>query len=132
MWLCLLVVLTAQGQDVVHPKAEILAKAQLVRGQRLYDEGHYTQAVQAFERAYALVPSPGLLPLLADAHEAQGELAPAIEALERYLPLAPRREQPRVEERIAALKERATAGYDGQGGAREAARAVPDEGGPLR
>jgi tetratricopeptide (TPR) repeat protein len=104
MWLCLLWALAAQGQDVARPKAEILAKAQLVRGQRLYDEGRYAQALQAFERAYTLLPSPTLLPLMADAYEAQGELELAAQTLQRYLPHAPRSEQAAVEERIVALR----------------------------
>lgn len=88
---------------------EILAKAQLTRGLRLYDERRYSDAATAFERAYALSKRPLLLLHLADAREAQGELARARTALEEYRPFTHSDERESIDTRIAALSQRIAA-----------------------
>ncbi len=61
------------------------ARAYFMLGRSHYDAGEYAESVEQFEQAYALSPQPRLLYNLYQAHHRLGQLAPAIDYLERYL-----------------------------------------------
>ncbi len=75
------------------------------RGQALYREGRYEDSVAAFEEAYSLIPNPVVLLGIAQSRRGAGDIAGAIEALERYLaerPSAPDRAD--IEARLEQLR----------------------------
>lgn len=86
-----------------HARAE--ARAAYAEGQRLFEQGKFAKAEKAFTRAYEYVPNPVVLLALAQARHRQGNVAGAIEALEKYLaarPDAPDRAD--VQKRLEGLK----------------------------
>jgi len=81
-------------------------------GDRLYAQGNYEEAANAFEQAYALSERPLLLFNLANAYERQGAWARALQALRRYSPHADERDAKLVQSRIAYLERRLATATD--------------------
>ena len=75
-------------------------------GRDLYNEGRYEQAVLAFEEAYKLSGRHELLLNIANAHERNGKLEEALEALARYQAFAPSAERDQVERRKTMLEKK--------------------------
>src|SRR5688572_10931398 len=69
------------------------------------EENDLESALKAFEKSYALSRRPEILLNIATVQERRGELKAAVEALDRYLKLAPENERtPSVRERKAKLE----------------------------
>lgn len=75
---------TAHAQE---PDAAATAEARRIarRATRDYNAGRYPQALEGYERAYALVPAPGLLFNLGQCLREIGRHGEAVEHFERYL-----------------------------------------------
>lgn len=65
------------------------ARAHHAEGLEHYEAGRYDEAIASYRRAYALIPAPGILFNLAQAHRLAGHCAEALELYRRYA-----REQP--------------------------------------
>lgn len=100
------------------------AKALNEEGSRLYEQGLYEEAVQAFKIAYSLSRRPLLLYNMAQAMERIGQWDQALAALEDYHLDAEDAELPALESRIAQLKAR-IAERDAAAAAAAAAAAQP-------
>ncbi|MCP4751050.1 MAG: tetratricopeptide repeat protein [Proteobacteria bacterium] len=61
------------------------ARSQYQRGKELFDEGKYTEAAIAFQRAYELRPSFKILYNIGQVENENGEYARALDAYTRYL-----------------------------------------------
>src|SRR4051812_21624426 len=86
------------------PSAE--ARRLYAEGKTEYAQGHYVEAVQLFERSYALSGSPALLFNMAQAHRLAGSdhCADAVALYKSYLAAEPNAENEKeVEERIEQL-----------------------------
>jgi tetratricopeptide (TPR) repeat protein len=82
------------------------ARRLYAEGKTEYAQGHYEEAVELFERSYALSESTALLFNMAQAHRlaGPGHCAAAVTLYESYLAAEPRAENRKeVEERIAEL-----------------------------
>lgn len=75
-------------------------------GRSLYNEGRYDQAVLAFEEAYKLSGRHELLLNIANAHERNGKLEKALEALARYQAFATSDERDQIERRKSMLEKK--------------------------
>lgn len=77
----------AQGEppDAVPARARGLAE----RGRAMYDAGDYAGALAAFQQAYSIAPSPGLLFNLAQAYRLRGSCNDAALMYARYLATNP-------------------------------------------
>ncbi len=82
------------------------ARALYEEGTRLYDQGLYEEATQAFKIAFALSRRPLLLYNMAQSMERIGQWDEALAALEDYRLDAEDSELPTLDSRINALKER--------------------------
>jgi tetratricopeptide (TPR) repeat protein len=83
------------------------ARELYARGQGLYRAGQYAEAEAAFWQAYEVIPNPVVLLGIAEARERAGNVAGAIEVLERYLrERADAPDRASVESRIAGLRTR--------------------------
>jgi tetratricopeptide (TPR) repeat protein len=91
----------------VQMSANERAKELYLRGDRLYAEGDYEQAVATFEEAYRLSQRPALLYNMANALERLGRYEQALQRLNEYEPLAPDHQKHIVLKRIQALEQRA-------------------------
>ena len=67
--------------DEITPKARMLAE----RGRQLHAQGNYAGAIDAFQEAYVMSPSPALLFNLAQAYRLQGSCDDASVMYRRYL-----------------------------------------------
>lgn len=83
------------------------AREAFLEGDRLYLEGDYAGAVEAFQRAYSLSGRIEMLFNLANAHERLGNYARASVALRGYIPHSPPEHRPALERRLARFEERA-------------------------
>jgi tetratricopeptide (TPR) repeat protein len=83
------------------------ARELYLRGDRLYAEGNYDEAVLAFEQAYELSWRPVLLYNMANALERLGRYEEALRRLEQYVPHAPEHQRSAVLKRMASLEARA-------------------------
>jgi tetratricopeptide (TPR) repeat protein len=88
------------------PDPDGVARQLFENGERLYDEGHYEQAIVAFQEAYALSGRPALLYNMANAYERLGRLEEAIEALNEFRIHASPEQQEVLFSRVAALQQR--------------------------
>jgi len=70
----------AQSADARQRARQLYTEAQA-----LFEAGNYAQAEASFRAAYEAVPNPVVLRAVASAQEHQGNIAGAIETLERYL-----------------------------------------------
>lgn len=61
------------------------ARQHLQAGARHYQEGQYSQAIEEFQTAYRVFPSPVILFNLAQAYRSDGQLSMAITTFRRYL-----------------------------------------------
>lgn len=85
------------------------AKELFENGQMLSDEGHYEDAIVAWEESYRLSGYPDLLWNIAGAHEKLGSYKKALEVLNRYRAYAPATEREVLDRRLKALEERIAA-----------------------
>jgi tetratricopeptide (TPR) repeat protein len=83
------------------------ARELYLRGDRLYAEGSYDEAVVAFEKAYELSQRPALLYDMANALERLGRYEEALRRLQDYVPYAPEHQRGSVLKRIRSLESRA-------------------------
>jgi tetratricopeptide (TPR) repeat protein len=104
------------------------ARAMHDRGLRAYEAGDYAAAVRAYTEAYTLVPAPGILFNLAQAHRLAGDCRRALQAYKSFLRTAPDSPQAPVAEAKIEEMERCvaddTAARD-RGGATTTTSAVP-------
>lgn len=82
------------------------AKSLFEQGKTLYEEGHYTEAIEAWQEAYRLSGRPLLRYNVGNAYERLGDLPHAIEELRAYRAVAPVEEQATLDQRIASLAAR--------------------------
>jgi hypothetical protein len=83
------------------------ARELYLRGDRLYAEGSYDEAIVALKQAYELSHRPALLFNIANAYERLGRYEEALLYLNQYAPSAPEHQQHVVLKRIRALEQRA-------------------------
>lgn len=104
---------SAHAQDRAQPSAERelsadeRARELYLRGDRLYAEGSYDDAIVALKEAYDLSRRPALLFNIANAYERLGRYEEALLYLNQYAPSAPEHQQHIVLKRIRALEQRA-------------------------
>jgi hypothetical protein len=91
-----------QGGDPDDQRAREL----YLRGDRLYAEGRYEDAVAAFRESYELSRQPALQFNLANAYERLGRYEEAMAALRAYAPHAPEYDRDTIARRIRALEVR--------------------------
>jgi tetratricopeptide (TPR) repeat protein len=85
----------------------VRARAAFERGERAYEAGQYTEAIQAFREADELAPSPPLSFDIGRCYERSGADREALAAYREYLVRAPEaHNRPDVERRIQALEQR--------------------------
>jgi tetratricopeptide (TPR) repeat protein len=77
----------ARGQTEAARRAE--ARALVLQGVKLFEQGDYQTAVERFEEAYARFPTPNILYNLAQGYRELGRDVAAIEAYERFVQEAP-------------------------------------------
>ena len=82
------------------------AKTLYNNGSRLYDEGRYKEAIQAFQEAYKLSGRHALLYNIAAAQERMGALDDSLETLYQYRIYAPEKEQDTLVKRTTNLQQR--------------------------
>jgi tetratricopeptide (TPR) repeat protein len=92
-----------------------------MRGNNLFEQGKYEEALAAFEESYRLSERPGTLVALANTYELLGRLAEAVTALRRYEPHAQAGENRVIRERISSLERRVKERPQGPDGAGAAA-----------
>lgn len=83
------------------------ARELYLRGDRLYAEGSYEEAIVALKEAYQLSHRPGLLYNIANALERLGRYEEALSYLNQYAPSAPEHQRHIVLKRIRSLELRA-------------------------
>lgn len=113
-WLAVSLAAPAFAQDPTgEPAPAVRTEADLARakelfenGQILYDEGHYEDAIVAWEESYRLSGYPDLLFNISSAYEKVGNYKKAIEVLNRYRVFAGADERSTLDRRIKALEER--------------------------
>jgi hypothetical protein len=91
------------------PSADEQAHVLFLNGQRLYDEGRYEEAVQAFKTAYELSKRPLMLFNMANAYERLGQLEQAIDVLNQYRVYADPSEQDVLLARVQTIERRLAA-----------------------
>jgi tetratricopeptide repeat protein len=102
----------ASAQERAQPNERELtpderARELFLRGDRLYAEGNYDEAIVALKEAYDLSHRPALLFNIANAYERLGRYEEALLYLNQYAPSAPDHQQHIVLKRIRALELRA-------------------------
>ena len=106
---------TALAQEREHaraigalPEAERAEfSAQLTQAQGRFEQGDFSRAIEALERAYAIYPLPRILYKIAEASERDGQFERAIESYERYLAEDPdTQDRATVQGVIANLRQR--------------------------
>lgn len=76
---------TAQAAPSPSPEALERAKAASDRGRSAHERGQYDRAVDAYQQAYVLAPSPGILFNLAQAYRLKGDCDNAVLMYRGYL-----------------------------------------------
>lgn len=85
-------------------EAKERARVAYARGQAAFSGGDYTQALRAFEEAFAAVPNPIVLLSVSESAAKLGKVDVAIAALDQYLTLRPDApDRPDVTQKRAAL-----------------------------
>jgi hypothetical protein len=93
---------SAQGAD----PAEKESLESYQKGVTAYDLGKFDEAVQAFQKAYEIKPTPAYLYNIAQAYRQKGDASKAVFFYKRYLQKAPdAKNRDVVERRIAELEE---------------------------
>jgi tetratricopeptide (TPR) repeat protein len=95
----------APGERELSPDER--ARELYLRGDRLYAEGSYDDAIVALKEAYELSHRPALLFNIANAYERLGRYEEALVYLNQYAPSAPEHQQHIVLKRIRAIEQRA-------------------------
>lgn len=80
-------VLLGATPAVANKRAQAMARFE--KGEKLYEEGEYEDALRAFQTAYKLEPIPLLFVNIAQCHRQLGNHEAAIAAFERYLEAEP-------------------------------------------
>ena len=81
------------------------ARRHFQKGQQFYDLGHWDEAAEEFEKAYAARNDPTFIYNMAQAFRRKGDAKRALELYKNYLIKAPRSPQrPEIEQRIEALQ----------------------------
>lgn len=110
---------TASAQERAPAERELSpderARELYLRGDRLYAEGSYDDAIVALKEAYELSHRPALLFNIANAYERLGRYEEALLYLNQYAPSAPDHQQHIVLKRIRALEQRAEERRDEDG-----------------
>jgi hypothetical protein len=105
--LALLVCIAAWPQPALAREADELAQRHFEAGVSYLQQSDHEKALQEFQRSFELSNRPEVLLNVATVHERMGNLAQAVEALERYLALEPEGEHAEtVKIRIENLKKR--------------------------
>jgi hypothetical protein len=87
-----LIVLSLLAQAESHPtspETKVQAQALLKEGAELYRQGAFADAVEKFDQAYAVFPSPKLLFNIGQASRELGRPVESVEAFDRFLVQAP-------------------------------------------
>ena len=101
------VVLMAAAPAWAQTSDDELGRRHFESGVAYLQESDYDNALKAFEKAYALSKRPAILLNIATVHERKGDLKAAIDALKRYLEVAPESEEAQsVKNRITNLEKR--------------------------
>jgi tetratricopeptide (TPR) repeat protein len=117
LWLGVLAASPAFAQDPAPPPTapsdadKARAKELFDNGQILYEEGHYEDAIAAWEESYRLSGYADLLFNISNADERLGRYHDAIEKLNRYRAFAPSDERQTLDRRISALQDRLAGQY---------------------
>lgn len=82
-------VATAEAAPAPSPEALERAKAASDRGRSAHERGQYDRAVDAYQEAYVLAPSPGILFNLAQAYRLKGDCDNAVLMYRGYLSTRP-------------------------------------------
>ena len=85
-----------------------------LHGQRLYEEGDYANAIDAWQLGYDTTEAPLFLYNIAAAHERDGDYGAAAETLRAYRDVAPPEERATLSRRIANLEARVQDAQDAQ------------------
>lgn len=93
-----------RDHDSADESPERRAQELFHRGDALYAQGRYEDAILAFQEAYAISERPLLLYNIANAQERLGRWADALGMLQRYLPDAAPTERVDVEQRIRSIE----------------------------
>jgi tetratricopeptide (TPR) repeat protein len=93
--------------DGAQSSKDTRARELWTRGNHLFEEGKYEEALAAFEESYGLSKRPGTLVALANTYELLGRLDAAITTLRQYQPDAPPDEVEVIRKRISSLERRA-------------------------
>lgn len=80
----------AQPAQPAQSFAQTEARTHFQTGARHYQEGQFTQAIEEFETAFRLFPSPVILFNLAQAYRSDGRLSEAVATFRRFLESAER------------------------------------------
>jgi hypothetical protein len=92
--------------SVAHAEAAAEAKEHFSRGVKLYNLGHFQEAIPEFEKAYDLEPAPILLFNIAQSHRQNGNKDRALFFYRRYLEQEPNAaKRADVEQRMKELAE---------------------------
>ncbi len=111
--LALLVIVGCAPLLVASPAAagkQEQAMALYAKGEAHYENKEFTEALQAFQKAYKLEPAPLLFVNIAQCHRQLGNHTEAIGALERYLTAEPEAENRAEIEELLASERAALAG----------------------
>jgi Tetratricopeptide repeat len=106
-----------QTPDSAPSSNDTRARELWMRGNDLFEQGKYEEALAAFEASYRLSERPGTLVALANTYELLGRLEEAVTALRRYQPHAPAGERTVIRERISSLERRVKSRPQPPGGA---------------
>jgi hypothetical protein len=101
----MLAVLAASHLGIADTKVPERARQLASRGRALHDAGNYSDAISAFNEAYSLAPSPGLLFNLAQSYRLAGRCDDAAWMYRRYLDTKPASDKRSVAElQLAAVE----------------------------
>lgn len=115
----------AQGAPERELTPDERARELYLRGDRLYAEGSYDEAIVALQEAYDLSRRPALLYDIANALERLGRYEEALRYLNDYAPSAPEHQRHIVLKRIRSLELRAEERRRQEGAAAQAAPPQP-------
>jgi tetratricopeptide (TPR) repeat protein len=83
--LVLLSLLAQAGAQTTDPESKAKAQVLLKDGAQSYRQGAYAEALEKFDQAYAIFPSPKLLINIGQANRELGRVVEAVDAFEKFL-----------------------------------------------
>jgi tetratricopeptide (TPR) repeat protein len=86
--LVFLLLLAQVGSQAADPEAKAKAQTLLKDGARSYRQGSFANALEKFNQAYAVFPSPKLLYNIGQANRELGRSVEAVEAFDKFLSLS--------------------------------------------